>query len=481
MDAISGRTGRAMAGEDHAADKLREYLRALTPQARALLLSELEKGALHSNSVPQAELLLRELRALLEGGEGELPDRIGAPAQLFFAPLQPYLVDDAPDFVHPGRISRDCVAPIWDWICTDVVPAEAKAYAEEVARALDANDAPRAEQAARAFQDRAVARIDALVSAARNDSRGMRQIAARIGTPRSQSDLHDVLTILKSREGLASIAARIPSRIRNLNDDQVESIYNILDGVLARQRDLFSFALILVMNRLPGFWQLIRIACRAAETDLAERVAETSYAAAVTIVLAEIDRQVRTLRDDLRRGQSAAVTNRLKDIHEAVRGVRADLDLSATSAWGKQVASIRARTADALKSELETLPGRVRRLLRHVPSKDIARGATIDASEVEEVEGLIGLLSTCRTCASELALNELTQRVSSDLQTYLERGTQSLLEGLRAAPDSDRPYLRAQVDAAVRFCGRIFGQEYATLLARAAEVAVQSDRDAAQA
>ena len=46
-----------------------------------------------------------------------------------------------------------------------------------------------------------------------------------------------------------------------------------------------------------------------------------------------------------------------------------------------------------------------------------------------------------------------------------------------AAPsDGERPFRQSQVDAAVRFCAKVFGQEYASLLAKAAEVASHDQR-----
>jgi hypothetical protein len=46
-----------------------------------------------------------------------------------------------------------------------------------------------------------------------------------------------------------------------------------------------------------------------------------------------------------------------------------------------------------------------------------------------------------------------------------------LLDALRGASAGERSFRQSQVDAAVRFCAKAFGQEYASLLAKAAEVA----------
>ena len=47
------------------------------------------------------------------------------------------------------------------------------------------------------------------------------------------------------------------------------------------------------------------------------------------------------------------------------------------------------------------------------------------------------------------------------------------------AGDNERPFRQSQVDAAVRFCAKVFGQEYAALLTKAADVASHGERKAA--
>jgi hypothetical protein len=105
----------------------------------------------------------------------------------------------------------------------------------------------------------------------------------------------------------------------------------------------------------------------------------------------------------------------------------------------------------------------------------------LDESEVDETEALIEFVGVCRNYASELAINEVTLRVHSELQNYFETSTSPLLDSLRGADDAHRAFRLAQVDAAVRFSGKVFGTSYASLLAKAAEVAAQGgERKAAK-
>jgi hypothetical protein len=138
------------------------------------------------------------------------------------------------------------------------------------------------------------------------------------------------------------------------------------------------------------------------------------------------------------------------------------------------LAAIRADISGLLKVEIEATPGMIRRLLRPHPAKEIAPGSSLDSIDVNEAETRVEFLNACRNYASELAVNEATMRAHSDLTLYLETGTKLLLDALRQAGDAERPFRQSQVDAAIRFCRIIFGAEYAGLLAKAAEVAVQA-------
>jgi hypothetical protein len=179
---------------------------------------------------------------------------------------------------------------------------------------------------------------------------------------------------------------------------------------------------------------------------------------------------VAELRTELKCGRS--VTSLLKTMHDAARGLRTEMDLAVETPWGRKLAAIRSEISSILTAEIESTPGRVRRLLRPRPEKEIAPGSMLDAIDVGEVEALVEFVCACRNYASELAVNEVTLRTYGELQHYLDTGTKTLLEGLRHAGDADRPFRQSQVDAAIRFCKKVFGQEYAALLAKAAEVAM---------
>jgi hypothetical protein len=239
---------------------------------------------------------------------------------------------------------------------------------------------------------------------------------------------------------------------------------------------LLPFALSLVMQRLSAPWQIIRLGIKMAASDDEIRVAATPYGVAVTIALHDLSRLAAVLRTDIKRGHFDNVADQLKTLHDGVRGLRTELDLRNDSSWGKQLTAIRADISNALQSEIDSVPGRVRRLLRQRPDKDIPAGAKVDASEVDDAVALIDFVAVCRTYASELAINEVTLRTYSDLQQYVEKSTESLVQSLKGGDARTRGYRQMQVKAAIRFCEVLFGTDYASLMSRAAENAQSVER-----
>jgi len=193
-----------------------------------------------------------------------------------------------------------------------------------------------------------------------------------------------------------------------LSSDQLDECKALIDSAAARDGELFLYALLTVMNRMTAPWQLIRLGVKAAGSDTAARVAETNYGVAVNIVLAELERMVAELRNDLCSGQGIAVGSLLKTIHDSARGLRTELPLPVDSTWGRALAAQRTQIFDLLRTEIESMPGRVRRLLRPRPSREIRPNSVLDPNEVAEVEALVEFVGICRYFAGELAINEMT-------------------------------------------------------------------------
>ena len=211
-----------MAGAD-TIERLRQYLRELSPQARSLLIGELERSLLRSDASSSAdltlqEMLLQELRRVVREQREGAP-RIGNAARLFFKPLEPFLVDDRGDHNHPGRIARSSLELLWTWIRRDLLPEDSKTVADTVGDALLAGDEPKAQHITRVFQARVVAAIEAELHSAAADENSAAACwrksapSARPMMPRRSNACSNTATIWRRwRRICRSVSAIWPAR-----------------------------------------------------------------------------------------------------------------------------------------------------------------------------------------------------------------------------------------------------------------------------
>ena len=78
-----------MTSDGQSVERLRDYLRTLKPEARAMLVTELERGMLRGDEAAGNEFVLQELRRTIRAA-GQAVPRIGDPPVLRAARAVPH-------------------------------------------------------------------------------------------------------------------------------------------------------------------------------------------------------------------------------------------------------------------------------------------------------------------------------------------------------------------------------------------------------
>jgi len=364
-------------------ERLREYLAQLPPQSQALLMRQFERAVERGEDTAVANLVLEQLRKIVRGAEEdeETRPRSDDPARLLFRPLEPFLAES--NFpLRPGQVRRASLLPVWQWLGRDGAPDPAREFEAALAEARASGVSP--EPATRKFQAAAAEAIATIATPVPGDDR--QRALSRIGPPNVVEDLLSIGAVLQAREALDTLGGRLPSQMRILADAQVASVSASLNVPLLQTPQLLPFALSLIMQRLAAPWQIIRLAIKMAASDDEIRVAATPYGVAVSIALHELAYIAACLRTDIRRGHFDDVGEQLKTLHDGVRGLRTELDLRNDSTWGRQLTAIRADISNSLQSEIDSVPGRVRRILRQRADKDIPAGAKVDTRDTFNIQ-----------------------------------------------------------------------------------------------
>ena len=426
-------------------------------------MREYERAIERNEDLKVASFVLEELRTIIRGSNDAVRPRVEDPTRLVFRFIEPFLVEGVGP-IRPGQIRRASLLPVWLWLEREGAHDLVRGFETELLSASGGSPAD-TDRVVRKFQQA----VGEFILQAIRPASGVRGIS-KINPPHVLEDLPVIGTVLKSRDALDSFAIKIPSFIRTFGEPQVASINAALSSPAVVP--VLAFALTIVKKRLSASWQVIRVAIRAAASDDETRVAATPYGISVSMVIHDLAQVTASLRGDIKRGKFDNVAEHLRIVHDGIRGLRTELDIRNDSVWGRQLAAIRVEVSGALQSEIDSVPGRVRRLLRQRSDKDIQNGPQFDEGEVAEVVDLIDFVAVCRTFASELAINEVTMRTYSDLQQYVEKSTEILVQSLRNSEGKVRAFRRTQVDAAIRFCEVLFGQDYASLMSRAADNAM---------
>lgn len=440
-------------------------------------MREFERSIERGDDAGVANFVLAELRKIVRAPSEDLTARTDDPMRLVFRPLERFLVDNVSS-IRPGQIRRSSLGPVWIWLGSEGIPDKLRAFE---AFCKSPSDASALDKAIREIQTAAAEAIAQATGAAPLDGSARQRPTARFGSPSVSEDVVSIGALLGVRDALDTLNSKLPGQMRTFAESQIKSVMGSMNIPALQTPQILPFALSLVMPRLPAPWQLVRLGISVAASDDELRVAGTPFGVTVTMAIHDMSQLVTALRSDLKRGHFQDLSNHLKALHDGMRGLRTELDIRTDSTWGRQLTAIRSEISNSLHSEIDSVPGKVRRLLRQGPDKEVTANSKVDPVDVEEVAALIDFVAICRNYAAELAINEASLRSYSELQQYVESATQTLMESLRAPDPKIRAYRMMQMQAAIRFCDVMFGPDYASLMRRAAEMVKPVEKKEAKA
>ncbi len=342
--------------------QLQKYLQRLSPPTRSNLLTELERLELCGAEMPGSAVVMEELRAEFRAN-GQTQKRTSNPARYFFLPLEPVLVDGAPEHANSGRIQRGSLAAIWEWISRDLLPTMARDYTTQMTDLIAADKQREARQAASSFQTKVTKSLENIIGSPDNVAQIRNRLASYTTSKTAFDDLTKMLAVLRARAALAKFNEALPANINKFEDAQVAKTTQLLDGFAKDHPEQIPFALTLVAGRLKTPWQLIRLATKAAPSKSAADVAATPYAIAVSMVLDRLDDQRATLRFALKNERILVAKEILTFVYDTEYALRVRIDLLGQSDWGRRLDELMAAIAALVEAEVSRFPDNVGHIL----------------------------------------------------------------------------------------------------------------------
>jgi hypothetical protein len=214
-----------------------------------------------------------------------------------------------------------------------------------------------------AFQSKVVAYLDNALGFADGAARARSKLAAYTASSSAYDDLLKLMCVLHGRDALAKFNSELPKDIAKFDIVQVAKVTALLDAFCHHHPKVLPFALALVAQRLTTFWQLIRLATKAAASKNAADIAATPYAIAVTMVLDRLEDKGTALRAALRDNEVAVARNLLVDVYDAEYALHVRIDHLERSDWGLRLHTVMNRIEALVDEETSRFPKEVGHVL----------------------------------------------------------------------------------------------------------------------
>jgi hypothetical protein len=344
------------------ASRIEEYLKKLTPLARGNLLTELERLEGCGAEMPGSAEILARLRAEFPKDESA-QHRAGNPSRHFFAPLEPLLVDGAPEHANSGRILRGSLSPLWEWISRDLLPTMARDYVKEINRLIAADNERQARRVAATFQTKVGKYLDSTLGSPDGADQTRNKLATYTTSRAAYGDLIKMMCVLRARDALAQFDDALPSTIAKFDDARILKVTALLDAFGKKHPDALPFALTLVANQLKTSWQLIRLATKAAPSKNAADVAATPYAITISMVLDRLEDKRLALRSALKANRVLVAKHLLTDLYDTEYALQVRIDLFDQSDWGARLRDLMNAIAVLVEAEVSRFPDNIGHVL----------------------------------------------------------------------------------------------------------------------
>jgi hypothetical protein len=347
---------------DTPTSRVQKYLGQLSSQARGRLLAEIERLKICGDDTPGLDVILGELRTEFRKNGQNV--RAANPSPYFFQPLEPLLVDRAPENINAGFISRGSLSPMWHWISLNLLPTMARDYSDAMKRMIAANNPHEIQRVASAFQTKVVKYLEGTLAANSGVERIRTGLAIYTSSPAVFNDLTKMVGALRARDALAELNEALPPKIAKLEGTALTKVHSLLEAFAAKHADAMPFALSVVANHLKAPWQLIHLAARPAKgKNAADAAAAMPYTSVAAVLLDQIEEKRLMLRSILKSKRILVAKEILANIDEIERALRSRADLLSEADYRQRLDSLMAAVEALVATEVHSLPGNLRHVL----------------------------------------------------------------------------------------------------------------------
>jgi len=445
---------------------LKAFLGGLPGQAAARLAMAVEVDRLMDGHVLPHDDILEGLRPVLRR---ENYERTPTPLRLFCRPFQDLLTCTPRKVKQKGCIARGTLVPAWNWLSTNLLPAETAAYSAECKALVLAHKPDDAmARAAEFWQLAAQAMTKALAS-----ETGRQKAQKILGDAFAVEDIADMALLLSAGKTVEELIALLPAPVPSFNEQLVWKVREIYDRVVLEQPDVAPYVAVIVMNRLNRPWEALRLPLLVTRHTDETLISKTDMGMVGEILFARMEAlksSIQLTRHPL--FDADRLMDEVKTFADISSHIAKEIELKREGEWGKKLLSERVMIGKVMESFMDRAPKEVTAALPTSKGKGGDFSKHPGAEKHEMALRYARLVAGSRHFAAAASFAAKQKTTYDDLCTALKRYNEDVIKALKA--DSQNPVANAQFQLCAELTAILFSDEEAELLRRRGRAALSA-------
>jgi len=449
---------------------LRNFLGTLPRELAMRLAAAVEVDRLAEGSALPHDLILEGLRPVLQASEAH--KRTPTPLRLFCRPFEDLLVNTPRKEKQKGRVLRAHVVPIWHWLSHALIPDAARAYSDDVRRAVMAKRYDDADARAELFWPEAGRALAEAVAQRRKEAR------AALGNDLAVADAEDVATLLKVGPLIMAVQNLLPKPTASLNEDLLWGLRRIYDRVCEQQADAAPFISVVAMRRLAKPWEALKLALQVARQTQDTLISSTDMGLAGDVLLADMeDNRAAIMAVRHPAFDVDALVSNLASFTNISSAIVKEVEILRHGRWGQRLLKDRAAVGAVMDGFMERAPKEIAAALPSHKSgftggprvPDFSKH--VDPERIERALRYARLISSTKLLAVPGSFGAKHTDALEEAAQVLRSYNEDLLKEMRTVEGPHREVVDAQYQLALALTILIFDESEAEFLRRRAKAA----------
>ncbi len=345
--------------------KMYNKIPLLPPEALKYLLTEINN--LSDNDVDRKQMLrIADIakKALEKHAAGEQQKKQYNLKRYFFLPFEKIIFTGSLKEKQAGRISKNSMEAIWDYIQKKLMPSELDEFEMAFKNAIQQKEMKKAKTIINEFNRLAGQKLEEIIKKCRNDDREWRRFIMVIGDETIALDAEELAYYLQSIPEIEMALKLFGVKIAELNGNSLNKIIAEVNKIKDKKPKLLPFYVALLVGCLKQPEHSLRIIQKFYRINDASSAAKCDLSIIGDILLFNAKIYATNFTGSYNSNQNPEETlEYYKHYANIILGIERELDISPISSWGKNIIELRLQVSDALSKIIISSPRLIKKVL----------------------------------------------------------------------------------------------------------------------